>query len=138
VLLSKVFLFYNVIAMAVLVPTLGVYGAALAAGTAQLLKNLFIWWYVRDTAVWINARTALATGLSLWGAAAGICMGLKALVHGPALAQMIVGGCVVGAAWLMHLRTQAITQSDRDLLAGVLPARAAPLLRRLGLSPTHA
>jgi O-antigen/teichoic acid export membrane protein len=138
VLLSKVFLIYNVIAMAVLVPTLGVYGAALAAGTAQLLKNLFIWWYVRDTAVWVNARTALATGLPLWGAAAAICVGLKALLHGPDIAQLIVGGCVIGAALLVHVRTRAITHSDRDLLAGLLPARAAPLLRRLGLAPTHA
>ncbi|HUO67318.1 MAG TPA: lipopolysaccharide biosynthesis protein [Gammaproteobacteria bacterium] len=142
VLLSKVFLFYNVLAMAVLVPKLGVYGAALAAGTAQLLKNLFIWWYVRDTAIWVNARTALATGFPLWGATAGICIGIKALLPGltilQMIAQMILGGCVIGAALLVHVRTRAVTHADRDLLAALLPARAAPFLRRLGLSPTHA
>jgi O-antigen/teichoic acid export membrane protein len=138
VLLSKVFLVYNVLAMAVLVPTLGIYGAALAAGSAQLFKNLFIWWYVRDTAVWINARASLGIGVPLWGATAAICIGLKAFVGGPAIVQMILGACVIGAALLVHLRTQAITQADRDILSAVLPARAAPLLRRLGLSPSHA
>jgi O-antigen/teichoic acid export membrane protein len=138
VLLSKVFLVYNVLAMAVLVPTMGVYGAALAAGSAQMLKNLFIWWYVRDTAVWINARPALLTGSALWGTATGICFAIKALLGGPAIVQMILGAGVIGAALLVHLRTQAITPADRDILSGVMPARAGPLLRRLGLSPTHA
>ena len=138
VLLSKVFLVYNLLAMSILVPTMGVFGAALAAGSAQMLKNLFIWWHVRDTAVWINARSALLTGFSLWGAAAGVCIGLKAVFDGPALAEMIVGASVVGATLLVHLRTPAITQADRDILSALMPARAAPLLRRLGLSATHA
>jgi O-antigen/teichoic acid export membrane protein len=138
VLLSKVFLVYNLVAMSVLVPALGVFGAALAAGSAQMLKNLFIWWHVRDTAVWLNARSALLTGFSLWGAAAAVCIGLKAVFDGPALAEMIVGACVIGATWLIHLRSPAIAQADRDILSAMAPARAAPLLRRLGLSPTHA
>jgi O-antigen/teichoic acid export membrane protein len=138
VLMSKVFLAYNLLAMAVLVPTLGIYGAALAAGTAQVFKNLFIWWYVRDTAVWVNARVALATGFPLWGATAGVCIALKTLLHGPALVDMIVGAGVIGVAVLLHVRTQAITQTDRDILSSVLPARVAPLLRRLGLLPSHA
>ncbi len=39
-LLSKLFAAYNVLAMFLLVPFLGIYGAAIAAGTAQTMKNL--------------------------------------------------------------------------------------------------
>jgi O-antigen/teichoic acid export membrane protein len=133
VLLSKIFLIYNVLAMAVLVPLLGVYGAAIAAGSAQVMKNLFIWWHVRDTAVWINARVALISGVALWGAAVGACLALKALLDIPALADIVVGTGVITATALLHVRTKALMQSDRDILSAVLPGKATPLLRRFGL-----
>jgi hypothetical protein len=123
--------------MFVLVPLLGVYGAALAAGTSQVMKNLFIWWYVRDTAVWINARIAMAIGFGLWGATAAACLALKALFDAPALAHLVVGVGLIGAASLLHVRSRAITQSDREILSSMLPSKAAPLLRRLGLLPAH-
>src|SRR5262249_55396224 len=40
-LLSKIFAAYNILAMVLLVPFLGIYGAALAGGSAQTLKNFF-------------------------------------------------------------------------------------------------
>jgi O-antigen/teichoic acid export membrane protein len=136
-LLSKLFAVFNVLGMFVLVPLLGVYGAALAAGTSQVMKNLFIWWYVRDTAVWINARIAMAIGFGLWGATAAACLALKALFDAPALAHLVVGVGLIGAASLLHVRSRAITQSDREILSSMLPSKAAPLLRRLGLLPAH-
>ena len=45
--------------MVVLIPFMGIYGAAVAIGTASLLKNSFIWWYVRRRAVWINASASV-------------------------------------------------------------------------------
>ena len=55
-LLSKVFAVYNAVAILALVPLAGLYGAAIATGTAQAMKNLFVWWHVRDTARWTNFR----------------------------------------------------------------------------------
>jgi O-antigen/teichoic acid export membrane protein len=137
ILISKFFAVFNVLGMLVLVPLWGVYGAALSAGTSQVVKNLFIWWYVRDTAVWINARTALAIGFSLWGATAVACLALKQLLDAPALAHLVVGTCVIGAASLLHVRTKAIAQSDREILSSVSPERTTPLLQRLGLLPAR-
>jgi len=133
ILLSKVFAIYNVVALLALLPLAGLYGAAFASGSAQTLKNLFIWWHVRGRAVWNNARGALMSGVLLWGGAAALCCALKALLDVSALIQLIIGIVVCGVAALIYLRTPAISPIDRALLASVLGGREATLLRRLGL-----
>ena len=59
ILLSKVFGIYNLVAILVLVPIAGVYGAAIATGSAQAMKTLYLWWHVRDMARWTNFRAVL-------------------------------------------------------------------------------
>lgn len=104
ILVSKVFAVYNILAMAALVPLMGLYGAALASGTAQIMKNGFIWWHVRDRAVWTNWRAAIPMSLLLWGGGLAACYGLKMLVPLPALAHMFVGAAVFGVVALLHVR----------------------------------
>ena len=133
ILLSKVFAIYNVVALLALLPFAGLYGAAFASGSAQALKNLFIWWHVRRRAVWNNARGALLSGALLWGAVVALCCTLNALLDVSALVQLIMGVAVCGAAALLYLRTPAISATDRSLLASVLGGREAGILRRLGL-----
>jgi O-antigen/teichoic acid export membrane protein len=133
ILLSKVFAIYNLVALLTLLPLAGLYGAAFASGSAQTLKNLFIWWHVRRRAIWTNARGALLSGALLWGAAVAVCWVFKAVLDVPAFVQLIVGGAVCGAAALIYLRTPAISSTDRALLASVLGGREAGMLRRLGL-----
>lgn len=133
ILLSKVFAIYNVVALLALLPFAGLYGAAFASGSAQALKNLFIWWHVRRRAVWNNARGALLSGALLWGAVVALCCGINALLEVPALVQLVIGVVICGAAALLYLRTPAISATDRQLLASVLGGREAGILRRLGL-----
>jgi O-antigen/teichoic acid export membrane protein len=133
ILLSKVFAIYNVIALLALLPLAGLYGAAFASGSAQALKNLFIWWHVRRRAIWNNARGALLSGALLWGAAVALCCLLKVLLDVPALVQLIIGAAICAAAALLYLRTPAISATDRALLASVLGGRESGILRRLGL-----
>ena len=71
ILLSKVFAIYNVVALLVLVPIAGVYGAVIASGSAQVFKTLFIWWHVRHRARWLQGGLAFASALVLWGSGAG-------------------------------------------------------------------
>lgn len=133
ILLSKLFALYNIAAMALLVPMIGVYGAAIAAGTAQIMKTAFIWWHVRRRAVWMNVGTALSSGLLLWGLGVGICLGIKLLITLPALVHLLIGGAVLGLIGLLHVRSGALSASDRYILTAVAPGKAAPILRRLGL-----
>ncbi|MEP7314592.1 MAG: lipopolysaccharide biosynthesis protein [Pseudomonadota bacterium] len=133
ILLSKLFAIYNILAMVALVPFAGVYGAALAAGTAQLLKNWFIWWHVRRRAVWTNWRAVIGVSLPLWSLTAGICAGLRYAVAAPDIVQLLIGLTVIGSAALIHARSAAITASDRAIVTAIAPHRATRALRYFGL-----
>lgn len=133
ILWSKIFALYNVAALLVMVPPWGLYGAAVASGSAQAMKNLFIWWYVRHRAVWINAGSALTISFAIWGGAVALCLAIKQWLHLPALVNLLVGAGVCGLAALLHLRSGAISSSDRNILGSVLHGREARILGRLGL-----
>jgi O-antigen/teichoic acid export membrane protein len=132
-LLSKVFAIYNVIAMLVLVPTLGLYGAALAIGTSQILKNAFVWWHVRRRAVWLNAGSSIVGGAALWACVAAVCYAVKAAVPAPAWLQLVLGTAIIAAASLFSIRGPVLCASDRTLLMNLFQGREARILRVLGL-----
>src|SRR3569833_1697373 len=134
-LMSKLFAAYNVVAMFLLVPWLGIYGAAIAAGTAQTAKNIFVWWFVRDRAVWTNARAAILSSIGLWGAVVGLCYGIKSMVHAPALGQVVLGAIVFVPAGLLYIRSPALSRSDREILKTVTPGKVTGLLQRVGFLP---
>jgi O-antigen/teichoic acid export membrane protein len=135
ILLSKVFVIYNVIAILVLVPIIGVIGAAIAHGTAQLLKNLFIWWHVRKTARWTNFGAVVVASLVIWGCVLGAGYMLKVTLEVPAVLQMALGIVLCAAAWLVYLRSPVLSGSDREILSNVLRGREARLLQWLGVFP---
>jgi len=132
-LVSKVFAVYNIAAMFLLVPLLGIYGAALAGGTAQTMKNAFIWWHVRRRAVWVNAGGSLLSSVGLWGAVIAICYGLKLLAHVRPLICLIEGAVIFAIAGLLYLRTPVLSGSDRDILQSVMPDKATRIMQRVGL-----
>jgi O-antigen/teichoic acid export membrane protein len=131
-LLSKLFAAYNVLAMFLLVPILGIYGAAIAGGTAQAMKNFFIWWCVRKRAVWTNARAAVLASIGIWGAVVGICYGLEAVIPLPAVFQVVLGAVIFVLAGLIYIRSPALSASDREILRSVTPNKAARIMQRIG------
>jgi O-antigen/teichoic acid export membrane protein len=136
-LLSKVFALYNVAALLLLIPYLGLYGAAISSGSAQALKNIFVWWHVRRRAVWLNARSSLGWSLMMWGGAVAACYGLKRLVPGPAALQLTLGVIVFAGVILMCIRVPILCRSDRELFLRLFQGRETRLLRLLGvLSPS--
>ena len=134
-LMSKLFAAYNVLAMFLLVPFLGIYGAAIAAGTAQTMKNLFVWWYVRKRAVWTNARAAVSSSIGIWGVVVALCYGLKTRLPLPALFQVVLGAVIFVAAGLIYIRSPALSASDREILRTVTPGKATRLMQRVGFLP---
>jgi len=54
-------------------------------------------------------------------------------VHAPALAHLVLGAAICGAAVLVHLRSPAISASDRALLGSVLRGKESRVLRMVGL-----
>jgi O-antigen/teichoic acid export membrane protein len=131
-LLSKVFAAYNVLAMLILIPKLGLYGAALASGTAQVLKNAFVWWHVRRRAVWLNAGESIACSIAIWSATIAVCCGLKRIIALPPLIQLLMGTIIFGCVGLLYIRSPVLCPSDRELLKNLFPGKETRMLRLLG------
>jgi O-antigen/teichoic acid export membrane protein len=135
-LASELFGLYQVGAMLVLVPTLGLYGAALATGSFHALRNFWIWWQLRRQVQWRNIKGVLAMGLLVWGSVIIVCSLLRMLLPQlPAIAQMALGGVICGLGALAFLRSPGISQSDREVLANLMHGPEARFLRWLGLAP---
>jgi O-antigen/teichoic acid export membrane protein len=132
-LLSKIFAGYNVVAMLLLIPYWGLYGAAIASGSAQALKNLFVWWHVRRRAVWLNAPIALSLNMLLWGGAVLICYALKLLIPGPSYVQLAIGLLVFACVALIAIRSPVLSHTDRELFHRLFQGRETRFLRFLGI-----
>lgn len=133
ILVSKAFLAYNVVAMLALLPIAGLYGAAIATGSANFLKNLFIWWHVRRRATWTNLKQVLIYLILIWGGAVVICYGVKSWLHAPPIVQLAFGSLICIGAALVHVRSPAICSSDRTILASLAHGEEQRLLRFFGL-----
>jgi O-antigen/teichoic acid export membrane protein len=135
-LASELFGLYQVGAMLVLIPALGLYGAALSSGSFHALRNFWIWWQLRRQVRWRNIKGVLVMGLLVWGSVVAICSLLRmTLPHLPAIVQMLTGGVVCGIGTLAFLRSAGISRSDREILANLMHGREARVLRWLGLAP---
>lgn len=133
ILLSKIFAIYNIAALLILLPLMGVAGAAISSGTAQAMKNGLIWWHVRDRARWTNAGAAVLASLALWCGVVLACIFLKRTLAAPTIWHLVLGVGAIGLGLLAHIRGPAIAPTDRAILAELLQGREAALLRRVGL-----
>jgi hypothetical protein len=136
ILLSKVFAIYSVAMLLILIPIAGVYGAAIAHGSAQTLKNLFIWWHVRDMARWTNLRVVTMMSLVIWGPWVAVCLALKELVAVPPALHLAVGTILCGLGAVLYARSPVLSLSDREILASVFHGREARVLAWLGVTRT--
>lgn len=135
-LASELFGLYQIGAMLVLVPALGLYGAALSTGSFHALRNFWIWWQLRRQVQWRNIKGVLAMGLLVWGSVVAVCSVLRMLLPElPAIVQMAIGGVICGVGGLAFLRSPGISQSDREIIGNLLHGREARMLRWLGLAP---
>jgi hypothetical protein len=110
-----------------------VYGAALATGTCEILKNLFIWWPVRHTARWTNFWAAMGSTVLCWGVFYALCSTLKSQLTIAPLAHLLLGAalCLVAAA--VYIRTPVLCSSDRAILGSVLQGKERRWLKLAGL-----
>jgi O-antigen/teichoic acid export membrane protein len=136
-LLSKFSALYGVLTMLALVPILGLFGAAISTGTAQLLKNLFVWWHVRHNARWLNFRAALGASLLIWGSAVALCVVLKSAVVASPIVNLACGVVICSLAVLAHVRSPAVAPTDREILGSVFQGRESRIMSWLGLLPSR-
>lgn len=133
ILLSQLFGLYQIAAMLILVPMLGLYGAVIATGTMHLFRNSFVWWKMRHIVRWTNLPGVLASGLCIWGAAVAAGIGLRAVLHLPPAVDLIMGVVICALATLAYARSPGLATADREILGGVLKGREGRVVRWLGL-----
>lgn len=131
ILLSRIFGLYNIAGLLLLIPMLGIAGAMLASGSAVLLKNLFIWWFVRDIAVWQDGPRFLSRTLLVWVPYAGVAALVK-LLDAPPLGELALGVLLWAAFFAAYLRFWALAPAQRALIAALFPGRETRLLRVFG------
>jgi O-antigen/teichoic acid export membrane protein len=136
-LTSKILAIWNVAGLLLLVPPLGIYGAAIASGSAEAMKNLFVWWHVRHRARWTNGVSMIVSTLVVWGSVVAVCLLLKAAFEAKPVVHLIVGALITTVGALIFVRSPALSSTDREVLASVLHGREARALRWLGLFPAR-
>jgi O-antigen/teichoic acid export membrane protein len=134
ILLSKVSAIYNAIMLLVLIPVAGVYGAAIATGSAQLLKNYFVWWHVRDMARWKNLRAVITMSVLIWGPCLALCLAMKHWLPASPGLRLLAGAVLCVTAALLYVRSPALSSSDREILASLFHGREARVLAWLGIN----
>lgn len=135
ILRSQLFGLYQIAAMFALIPLLGLYGAAIATGTLHLFRNIWVWWKVREDGRWLNYRSAVLSGLVIWGGVIALSVLLRDALRAPHLVDLLVGVLLCGVGVLVFLRSPAFSESDRELMSGVLHGRESAILRILGFAP---
>jgi O-antigen/teichoic acid export membrane protein len=133
ILASKIFGILGVGASILLIPVAGVVGAVVASGTAILLKNLFIWWFVRDLARWTGALAFLGRSALVWAAFAALALPQRAWLTESPL-TMLVSALVVWSGFLLLQARVAATPDHRAIVGGMFSGRERKVLEMLGLA----
>ena len=133
ILASKIFGILGILASLILIPLVGVVGAVVASGTAIVLKNLFVWWFVRRLGRWTNAKAFLTSAFVIWTLFAVVAHQERLwLAEHPALA--LVGGLAILAAFsLVQLRV-SLTADQRALIGNLFSGRERKVLQLLGIA----
>jgi O-antigen/teichoic acid export membrane protein len=133
ILASKIFGILGIAASLILIPLIGVVGAVIASGAAMLLKNLFIWWFVRDLARWTNARGFVAAATAIWVTFAVVAFQERIwLADRPALA--LVAGLAIWALFLLVQLRVAMPPEHRAIVAGLFSGPERRILQWLRIA----
>jgi O-antigen/teichoic acid export membrane protein len=133
ILASKIFGILGVAATVISIPTFGVDGAVVAGGTAILLKNLFIWFFVRKLARWTNAKAFVTSSALVWSGFAVVAVQQRNwLAAHPALA--LATGLLIWAVFLVVQLRVAVPPEQRAVVANMFSGREQKLLQLLGIA----
>jgi len=133
ILASKVFAAYNVVAALALIPKFGAYGALMATGSAQVFKNIFIWFFVRKVATFKGTGYFFTVQTALWL----LCWGLiQYAISGLGDVQaLVVAVVLVGVFSLAGIRLAAFDAAETRLIYRIAGPRASTALRASKLVP---
>ncbi|HEX6996050.1 MAG TPA: oligosaccharide flippase family protein [Gammaproteobacteria bacterium] len=133
ILASRIFSVYNVVALIVLIPRMGIAGAVLASGSAHFMKHLFIWWFVRDLAVWKGAERFIGRTALAWAPFVALSLGGRTLLPFEPAVLLALGAVLWSVAFALYIRHFALTHEQRELIATLFPGKETRFLRAFGV-----
>ena len=104
-----------------------------AGGTSILLKNLFIWWFVRDLARWHNAGRFAWRAVLIWAGFALAVLLTTTWVAGQPTLELATGFVIWSAFLLLQIRAAA-SADERRTVGDLFSGRERKLLRLLGVA----
>lgn len=133
VLYSKVFSGLNLLLNVVLAPIYGVWGIVFATGFSILMKDLFVWWFVREFAnpkqlVWFALYSIL-----MWGSFVLLASAISLYVTSH-VAYLVVLICI-GPLWaIVYLRFAFRNAQEIEILQQAVHGRVK-IAKLLGIAP---
>lgn len=119
ILISKIFIIYNLISAFVLIPIFGIIGAAVATGTANLFKDLFIWWFVKKMTRFKIFIQFFAKSCAYWGLAAILIFALKQSIPSTMVA-LIVSAVLLPVLYLVYFKLNLFEASELIIIKNLL------------------
>ena len=133
VLASKIFGLVGIAASLLLIPVMGVLGAVIAGGSAIVMKNLFIWWFVRDLARWTNAWRFTVRAALIWGGFALAVLLQQHWITGHPALELVTGLVIWSGFVLLQIRAAA-SPDERRIVGDLFSGRERKFLRLLGVA----
>ena len=116
ILYSKFFAVYNIIADIVFIKYFGIWGAVFATGTANLGKNLFVWYFVKDDAKFKGMGNFFLKIIFFW-----IIVSISAyyinIVAVNDLSRLISGIFLFAAAFLVQFKCNYFSNDEKKAFA---------------------
>ena len=133
ILASKLIGILSIAGSILLIPRFGVLGAAVAAGMGVLLKNLFIWWFVRKLAVWRNGTMFVVKSILIWTVFVVLVLGIKRWLGEWPVLELGAAIVAAGLFFLVQIRA-AMGPDEREIVARTFSGREQRILRLLGIA----
>jgi O-antigen/teichoic acid export membrane protein len=132
VLIAKLSGLYNILALFALVPSYGVYGAAVATGSAEMLRQAFQWWFVRHDASFRNMGKFFGLTITGWLIFYALLAWAQNYI-GSAIGRLIISTIFGAIWWLVYIRLPLFNYKERSAISRAAGPRSRNVLKLIGI-----
>ncbi|NWF75455.1 MAG: oligosaccharide flippase family protein [Nitrospirae bacterium] len=116
ILFSKIFGIYNLIADIIMIKWWGIMGAVVATGSAVFLRNIFIWWFTRNTTTFKGLRQYFIRAGIYAVTLYAIFMISKSFINS-VFFSLIIGLVFMILSFIIYTRVTVFSAQERSWLA---------------------
>jgi O-antigen/teichoic acid export membrane protein len=132
ILMAKLSGLYNILALLALVPSYGVYGAAVATGSAEILRQAFQWWFVRHDASFRNMGKFFGLTITGWLIFYALLAWAQNYI-GSAIWRLVLSTIFGAIWWLVYIRLTLFNHEERSAISMAAGPRSRNLLKLIGI-----